>query len=119
MTHLSEFVRRVLILAIATAAALQWAVVTERIWAAIWAWYKFAGFGGGGHIVVGRTTQMVFFLGSTALAVVGYLLSKAEAGGASKVWRVAARYGWLSIVVCTVFWAGFLLTPLVALQPKS
>jgi len=38
---------------VAIAAALQWSVVLERTWAAVWAWYKFAGYGGGGHIVVG------------------------------------------------------------------
>src|SRR5258705_12202359 len=53
---------------VAIAAALQWSVVLERSWAAVWAWYKFTGYGAGGHIVVGRPVQVVFLLGSCVFA---------------------------------------------------
>jgi len=109
-----EFVhiRRVFIAAIAAAAVLQWAVVLERTWAALWAWYKFRGYGGG-HIVVGLTTQVVFLSGSAVLAAVGYGLCRAESSGAgSGLWRSLNQFGWLSIAVCTLFWLAVLLSPL-------
>jgi len=110
-----EHFRRFLIALIGTAALLQWAVVLERTWAAAWAWYKFVGYGGGGHIVVGRTTQIVFLLGSGVLAAVGYALSRAESGG-SGLWRGVSRFGWLSITVCTLLWIALLVSRLVTFQ---
>jgi hypothetical protein len=72
---------------------LEWSVVLDRVCAALWAWYKFVGYGGGGHVVVGRNTQVAFFLLSLLLATVGYFLSKAEMGGASSVWSFVAQLG--------------------------
>ena len=107
---------RFLIMIVAAAAALQWAVVAERVWAAVWAWYKFTGYGGGGHIVVGRTTQIAFSCGSVALAVVGYWLSKSTLDHTSVIWRGAAQFSWVSIIVCTVLWWAVLLSPLLAFR---
>jgi hypothetical protein len=112
----AEHFRRFLIALIATAALLQWSVVLERTWAAAWAWYKFDGYGGGGHIVVGRTTQIVFLLGSGVLAAVGYALFRAESTGGSGLWRGVSRFGWLSITLCTLFWIALLVSPLVTFQ---
>lgn len=112
-----EHVRRFLIALIATGAVLQWAVVLERTSAAIWSWYKFVGYGGGGHIVVGRTTQIIFLLGSCVLAAIGYALAKAESsGGGSGLWRGVSRFGWLSITVCTLVWLALLVSPMVEFQ---
>jgi hypothetical protein len=111
--------RRFIILTIAAVAILEWTVVIDRVCAAVWAWYKFVGFGGGGHVVVGRKTQMVFYILSIVLAIGGYLLSKAELSGASHAWRGVAQFGWLAIVVCAIFWSMFLLTPWVTFQPSS
>jgi hypothetical protein len=119
VTNFLESLRRFIFLLIAAVAILEWTVVINRVWAAVWAWYKFVGYGGGGHVVVGRNTQMVFYILSTALASLGYLLSKAELGGASKVWKGVAQFGWLAILVCAIFWGVFLLTPLVTFQPSS
>jgi hypothetical protein len=96
---------------VAIAAALQWSVVVERTWAAIWACYKFAGYGGGGHIVVGRRLQALFLLGSCVLASIGCALSRAEgkAVGAG-VWERLARLAWSSIAVYSLFWFVLLLT---------
>jgi len=112
-----QSLRRLLILTVATVAILEWSVVIDRVCAAVWAWYKFVGYGGGGHVVVGRNTQVAFFLLSAVLAIVGYLLSKAEMGSASKVWSSVAQIGWLAIVVCVIFWNAFLATPLVTFHP--
>ena len=107
--------RRFFIGVVAIAAALQWSVVLDRSWAAVWAWYKFAGYdGGGGHIVVARPVQVVFLLGSCVLGCIGYALSRAEltAVGAG-IWDKFARLAWSSIAVCTLIWFVLLMTPLV------
>jgi hypothetical protein len=101
---------------VAIAAALQWSVVLERSWAAVWAWYKFTGYGAGGHIVVGRPVQVVFLLGSCVFACIGYTLSKAELTAVrAGFWGKLARLAWSSIAVCTLLWFVLLLTPLVKL----
>lgn len=109
--------RRFLIVTIATAAVLQWLVVLERATAAVWAWYEFVGYGGGGHIVVGHTIQAVFLVASAVVAVIGYALSNAERqGGDSRVWQYLAQFGWVSIAICTSFWMALLLSPLVTFR---
>jgi hypothetical protein len=106
--------RRVLISAIAVVAILQWSVVFERLWAAVWAWYKFEGYGEHGYIDVGQTTQGLFLLGSCLVAAIGYALFRAESGTASsKAWRRIGAFGWASIIVCTLCWIGLLASPLV------
>jgi hypothetical protein len=111
-------VRRFLIVLVVIAAILQWIVVLERVYAAVWAWYKYAGYGGGGHIVVGFPAQAVLFSGAGGLAVLGYFLSNIEGARGSKAWRVVARFGWLAITVCTALWAALLASPLVAIHPR-
>ena len=114
----NRYFRHSFIGVVAAAAALQWSVVLERTWAAVWALYKFAGYGGGGHIVVDRPVQVVFFLGSCALAGLGYVLSRAEAlAVGSGVWEKLARVACSSIALCSLFWFALLLTPLVAFTP--
>lgn len=108
-----ENFRRFCIAIVVAASLLQWAVVLERASAAIWAWYKFFGYGGGGHIVVGLTTQIIFVLASCLVAGAGYALFKAESsGGNSRLWRGVSRFGWMSIAICTVFWIVLLVSPL-------
>jgi len=108
-----ETFRRFLIVAVVAAALLQWTIVLERTAAAVWAWYKFVGYGGGGYIVVGRTIQIIFVLGSCLVAAVGYALFRAESsGGGSGLWLGVSRFGWLSITVCTLCWIVVLMSPL-------
>ena len=100
---------------ITLAAALQWTVVLERTWAAVWAWYKFAGYGDGGHIVVTPFIQVVFLVGSCVLACIGYVLYRTESRAAGTgVWEKLARLAWSSIAVCSLLWSILLLTTLVA-----
>lgn len=113
MSTLTGIFRRFLVVLVDLAAVLQWIVVIERVWAAMWAWYKYAGYGGGGHIVVGATTQTVFVLGAGGLAVLGFFLARTESARGSTAWRGIARFGWLAITLCTAVWAAFLASPLV------
>jgi len=102
---------------IAVTACLQWSIVLERSWAAAWAWYKFLDYGGGGHIVVGWMAQIVFIIGSIALAGIGHALSKAESSeGGSVFWRRLAQFGWSAISICALVWIALLLSPLVTFQ---
>jgi len=113
-----ENFRRVLIVVVLATALLQWALVLERTSAAVWAWHKFFGYGGDGHIVVGRTTQIMFLLGSCLVAALGYTLFRAESkGGGLPVWRGLSRVGWLSITVCTLCWIALLVSPLAKFYP--
>jgi hypothetical protein len=115
MSNEVVFSRRLLIMMVAVAAVLQWGVVLERAGAAAWAWYKFVGYGGGGHIDVSQATQAVFLVGSCFVAAIGYLLYRAESHSpGSEVWKRLACFGWSSIAVCVVFWTALLLSPLVA-----
>ena len=106
---------RLLVPIVAVASVLQWVVVLERAWAAVWAWYKFAGYGGGGRIDVGATTQALFLGGSATVAFVAYAVWKAERADApSGPWARLAWLSYASIVVCTLFWVALLASPLVA-----
>jgi len=108
MTKNFQLAGRALIVTTTVGAALQWAVVLERTSAAVWARWKFSGYGGGGHIVVGQSTQVAFLLGSGVLAAVGYSLWRAEKiEDGSRFWCGVSRLAWLSILVCTVFWKLF------------
>ena len=83
-------------------------------------WYNFVDYGGGGHIVVVRMPQIVFVIGSIALAGIGHALSKAESSeGASVFWRRLAQFGWSAISICASVWIVLLLSPLVAFQAGS
>jgi len=111
----NRYFRHFLIGVVAVAAALQWSVVLERTLAAVWAWYKFAGYGGGGHVVVDGPIQVVFLLGSCVLAGIAYALSRGEAHAVGVgVWEKLARLAWSSIALCSLFWFVLMLTPLVA-----
>jgi hypothetical protein len=117
MARRVERLRRFFIIVIIAAACAQWAIVLERATAAAWTWYKFVGYGGGGHIVVGRTIQVIFILGSAALAAVGHWLWKVESrADSSTLWLKSAQLGWTSIAVCTLFWIILLATPLVIFE---
>src|SRR6266568_4665578 len=108
------FLRRTLIVAIAVAAILQLVIIIDRSWAALWAWYKFVGDGGGGHIVLRGSTQATFFVGSSVLAGVGYQLWRSERRETgTRLWRGLAQFGWSSIVVSLLFWIALVASPLV------
>ena len=98
---------------VALAAVLQWIVVLERCWAAAWQWYKFTGYGGGGYITVGPSTQVVFFVLSTVIALAGFILSRyAEHGTAA----LASKIGAISLLVGMIVWAAVLISPLAVFR---
>lgn len=108
------FVRRGVVLAIGILSIFQWEVVLERAFAAIWAWDKFFGYGNKGCIIVGKTTQLIFLLGSSSISVVGYVLYRVEVKDSKpKFWGNLSRFVWISITICTLLWIIFLVSPLV------
>ncbi len=106
-------IRRVLAVALAALAIAQWAVVLERTLAALWQFFKFASYGGGGHIDVGRTTQIVFLIGSVLVGSVAGVLWRGMGDEDSKPWKRLALLSCLSVAGCTVLWAILLASPLV------
>jgi hypothetical protein len=63
-------------------------------------------------------TQIVFLVASCLVAVVAYLLFRAEsAEGSLGIWRGVSRFSWLSITVCTICWVALLASPLAKLYP--
>jgi hypothetical protein len=48
-------------MALLATALMQWLGVGERIHHAIWQWYKFADYGGGGHTTVGYSAVLLTF----------------------------------------------------------
>lgn len=112
--HFSEMVGLFGTLLILIAALAQWSLLLERTWAAIWAWYKFYGYGGGGHITVGKNTQILFYILSIILALVGLMLSHQSNNYiASRVRKKLIRLGSFALVLGTLFWTVILMSPFV------
>ena len=96
------------------AAMLQWIILLERLIAAIWGWYKFHGYGGGGQITVAKSTQVVFYLISSVLLLASVLLSRRTANDVNEQWLTrAARFVSYSFAAGIVFWSLMLVSPLV------
>ncbi len=108
--------RRLLISMVALAACLQWCLVLQQSWAALWAWYRYVGFGGGGYQALSRNMQVLFLTGSGGAGLVGYFLWRSIPPGSSHGWELAARTGWRSIAVGSLIWIIVLVSPLVRLQ---
>ncbi len=94
-------------------AVLQWIVVLERCWAAAWQWYKFAGYGGGGYITVGLSTQIVFFILSATIALAGFVLSRYVEQGTV---ALASKAGAVSLFVGVIVWSAVLMSPLAVFR---
>lgn len=109
--RIAELVGTLLIL---TAAFAQWTVLLERTWAVIWAWYKFYGYEGGGHITVGKNTQVLFYILSSLTALVGFMLSRLSNDYiASSIRKKLVRLGSFALVLGMLFWTVILMSPLV------
>lgn len=79
-----------------TAASLfQCYLVIDRIIAAVWAWYKFKDYGGGGHIMLSLETTSWFIFISFLIWIVGFEIGKRGSILSNKIAK-AAR--WLIVV---------------------
>jgi len=102
---------------IATAAIAQWLVLGERIGAAIWAFYKFWGYGGGGAISVNLNTQVIFFILSTMLSLTALALSRSNGFRAGHlVFSILTTYSARSLGFGMLLWTLVLLSPLTVVQ---
>ncbi|MCK9296644.1 MAG: hypothetical protein M0P70_16355 [Desulfobulbaceae bacterium] len=104
-------------LLITIVAVVQWAVVLERSWAAIWGWYKFYGYGGG-QITVGTNTQILFYILSTFFVCVGLKLSRLQAQDdrSGRAVQKLCYTGALLLVIGMLFWTIILISPLAVFR---
>lgn len=111
--NLTNWIRSGAVATLVLIALLQWVVVLERCWAALWQWYKFAGYGDGGYITVGLFTQIAFFVVSIVIASVGFVLSHyAENAFLAVTSKLAA----ISLLAGILVWAGVLVSPLAVFR---
>jgi hypothetical protein len=104
-------------LLVVTAAFVQWAVLLEQTWAVIWAWYKFYGYGGGGHITVGKDTQLLFYMLSSLTAFIGLIISRLSNNDATScIQKRLSRIGSFALVTGMLFWTTILMSPLVVFR---
>lgn len=108
-----RYARIVGIMVGAIAALCQWSVLLERFSSAIWGWYKFWGYGGGGQITVAKSTQVFFYVLSGVLCFVSICLSRGNAGIAyEKPLSMVAKYSAIALGCGILFWTCVLLSPL-------
>jgi hypothetical protein len=95
----------------AAALAIEWFVVSERIIAAVWNWYKFLGYGGSAGIDVGWRAQQMFYLLSAAFAAICFLVCRTSK---NTKYGFIARWELRGFVTAVVVWTAVLASPLVA-----
>lgn len=98
-------------------AIFQWLIIIERSYAAVWAWYKFYGYSPANPISVNEETQILFFVGSIAIALLalttlrrGRLL---EHERISRKFLVFGHWAGRAIIFGSIWWAILLASPLV------
>lgn len=83
------------------AAVVQWLGIGERIYHALWQWYKFKDFGSVGYTTVSYTMVLVTYAMSALLIVAGLFLAKYRDGTfinlACKVSTASLTIGVLSL----------------------
>ena len=98
---------------VAIGVVIQWSMVGERLYAAAWHWYKFKNYGGGGQIIVGRYTQMMFYVLTVALIGIAGLIFRTDKGS----WQArVARYECGALLIALVAWSIVLASSLVVFR---
>ena len=114
VSNIARMSRIIFVVVAIFAAMFQWSILLERLIAAIWGWYKFQGYGGGGQITVAKSTQVMFYLFSSVLLLASVLLSRRTVDDVHEQWVVrAARFVSYSFAAGIVFWSLMLASPLV------
>ena len=102
--------------AVLLVAIVQWVVIFDRTGAAVWDWYKFSGYGGGGHITVGKNSQTIFYVLSAVAAAAGIVLARNWDTDGDQLLRRAMRIGAWALVVGLSFWTAILASPLASFR---
>jgi hypothetical protein len=100
-------------------ALLQWLIILERSVAALWAWYQFHGYGGGGTITLGVRSQVTFYFLTVVISALGFWFSwtvsdnnRDRSGFLNRAAGVAA----VAMIAGMFLWSGLLLSPLVSFR---
>ena len=100
-------------------ALLQWLVILERGVAALWAWYQFHGYSGGGAITVGVRSQFTFYILIMVIAALGFWSSHSVSDNnhdRSRFLNRATRVATVAVVAGMILWTGLLLSPLASFR---
>ena len=90
-------------------AVVQWLGIGEKIYHALWQWYKFKDFGGGGHTTVSGTMAMATYTLSALLVGAGMFLVNCPGG---KFVNLVGKISTVSIVTGVLSLSVLLLSPL-------
>ncbi|HVK52826.1 MAG TPA: hypothetical protein VM469_13930 [Pseudoxanthomonas sp.] len=105
--------------ALLAAACMTLAAVVERVLAALWQWYKFSGYGGGGAISLSQSTAVVFLvLVGMMIGAAFWLRRQGARVGATLMSRLSTAALWV-FCVAVVLYAVVALSPLNAWRPPS
>lgn len=100
-------------------ALFQWAIIGERSWAALWAWYKFYGYDGASPISVNGETQLLFFSGSIAIALLALTVLRhshsLEPQSVSQKFITFGYWAGYAIIVGLIWWLILLASPLIVI----
>ena len=97
-------------------ALLQWLIIVERGVAALWAWYQFHGYGGGGTITVGVRSQVAFYFLTVVIAALGFWSSSDNNRDRSGFLNRASRVATIAVITGMFLWTGLLLSPVVSFR---
>jgi len=107
------------LIVVGLAGLLQWSVLLDRLAEAIWGWYKFREYGGGGELTVSVTAQVQFFVGSTFLAMLALLLAKKGSDKQRDTLSRIASCVFVAVVAGMVLWGAVLTSPLTTWRPEN
>ena len=119
MSKFNLILRFIGVVVVMFVAIAQWAVLVERTWALVWDWYEFRGFSAGGHITVGKETQVMFYLASFLAASIGIVLSRFKVNRKEVKAGVSERLGRLgavSLLLGVAYWTVILVSPFASFR---
>lgn len=111
MSHLYKIAAIFLLLA----AVAQWLGIGERIYHAIWQWYKFKDFSGNGHTTISYTMAVATYTLSALLIGTGLYLAKCQSGTFIKL---TGKITTTSLIIGVLSLSLLLLSPLGELVPR-
>ena len=86
-----------------SASLLALLAVADRLFAAVWQWYKFSGYETAGVVTLSIQTAWLFAGVMGGLILVTLLIRHLDAGAGGRVSAIARRSFWISIVASALF----------------